>query len=84
MKKIWAVFAAILLVACLFAGCNGADGGKVTDSSTDNTPVITTAESNITTTGNSANNSSSATDAGMGMGSDTGSTAPAADNSVTM
>lgn len=32
MKKTTvAVLAAVLLVACLFAGCNGADGGKITD-----------------------------------------------------
>lgn len=32
MKKTTvAVFAAVILVACLFAGCNGADGGKITD-----------------------------------------------------
>ena len=42
MKKITAVLAAMLLIACLFAGCDGADGGKVSDTSNNDIPVITT------------------------------------------
>lgn len=42
MKRITAVLAAMLLIACLFAGCDGADGGKVSDTSNNDIPVITT------------------------------------------
>lgn len=32
MKKTTvSVIAAVILIACIFAGCNGADGGKITD-----------------------------------------------------
>ncbi len=42
MKKITAVLAAMLLIACLLAGCDGADGDKVSDTSNNDIPVITT------------------------------------------
>lgn len=42
MKKTTvAVLAAVLLVACLFAGCNGADGGKITDTQQDLSEAMT-------------------------------------------
>lgn len=32
MKKTTvAILAAVILISCIFAGCNGADGGKITD-----------------------------------------------------
>ena len=38
------LFAAILLIASAFAGCNGAEGGKITDADNGNSPVLTELE----------------------------------------
>ena len=49
MKKITlALSAAIILIALAFAGCKGAEGGKVTDT-TDNTPMLTEFENELST-----------------------------------
>ncbi|MBR3780205.1 MAG: hypothetical protein IKK63_03270 [Clostridia bacterium] len=49
MKKITlALSAALLLIAFAFAGCKGAEGGKVTDT-TDNTPMLTELENELST-----------------------------------
>jgi hypothetical protein len=49
MKKITlALSAVLLLIAFAFAGCKGADGGKVTDT-TDNMPILTELESELST-----------------------------------
>ncbi len=40
MKKLSLISAAVILIALAFAGCNGAEGGKVTDT-TDNVPILT-------------------------------------------
>lgn len=42
MKKLTAVLAAMLLIACLFAACGGTENGKVTDTTNNDIPVITT------------------------------------------
>ncbi len=47
MKKTSLIISAvILLVAFAFAGCNGAEGGKVTDRN-DDTPVLTELETEL-------------------------------------
>ena len=47
MKKIpFVISAMILLVALAFAGCNGAEGGKVTDRN-DDVPVLTELETEL-------------------------------------
>ena len=51
MKKLWAAFVAVILVACLFTGCNR-NSGKVNGTTLGNNPVITTAEPNVTTNHN--------------------------------
>lgn len=48
MKKTTAaIAAAIILISCLFAACNGADSGKVSDTQ-NNDPVLTTLEDMMT------------------------------------
>ncbi len=47
MKKIPVILLAIIiLIAFAFAGCKGADGGKITDIS-DDTPVLTQLETEL-------------------------------------
>ncbi len=47
MKKFPLILSAvILLIAFAFAGCNGAEGGKVTDRN-DDTPVLTQLETEL-------------------------------------
>lgn len=49
MKKTTAViFAAVILVACIFAGCNGAEGGKVTDNMQNLSEAMTGVQDMIT------------------------------------
>lgn len=45
-KKTVYILAAVLLIAFAFAGCNGAEGGKVTDKSED-VPVLTELETEL-------------------------------------
>ncbi len=40
------LFVSIILISVLFAGCNGAEGGKVTDRN-DDTPVLTQLETEL-------------------------------------
>ena len=48
MKKTTAaVAAAVILIACIFAACGGAESGKVSDPS-HNDPVLTTLEEMVT------------------------------------
>lgn len=48
MKKTTAaIAAAVILIACLFAACNGTDSGKVSDTQ-NNDPVLTTLEDMMT------------------------------------
>lgn len=47
MKKFPVIISAIIiLIACAFAGCKGADGGKITDIN-DDTPVLTQLETEL-------------------------------------
>ncbi len=47
MKKTALILsAAVILIAFAFAGCNGAEGGKVTDKSED-TPILTELETEL-------------------------------------
>ena len=47
MKKTTiAISAAFILIAFAFAGCNGAEGGKITDAH-DDTPVLTELETEL-------------------------------------
>ena len=47
MKKFSLILSvAILLIAFAFAGCNGAEGGKITDAH-DDTPVLTELETEL-------------------------------------
>ena len=49
MKKISiAVFAAVILTVCLFAGCNGAEGGKITDTQQNLSEAMTGVQDMIT------------------------------------
>ncbi len=48
MKKTTAaIAAAVILISCLFAACNGADSGKVSDTQ-NNDPILTTLEDMMT------------------------------------
>ncbi len=40
-KTAVSVIAAVILIACIFAGCNGADGGKITDNRQDLSEAMT-------------------------------------------
>ena len=42
MKRFSAIIAVMLLIACVFAGCGGTEDGKVTDTTNNNVPVLTT------------------------------------------
>lgn len=42
------VIAAVLLIACAFAGCKGADGGKITDNRQNLTEAMTDARDMLT------------------------------------
>lgn len=49
MKKITiAVLAVVVLTVCLFAGCNGADGGKITDTQQNLSEAMTGVQDMIT------------------------------------
>ena len=48
MKKMsFAIIAAVILIAVVFAACNGADSGKVSDTQ-NNDPILTTLENMMT------------------------------------
>lgn len=47
-KTALALSAALILIAFAFAGCKGAEGGKVTDA-TNNTPMLTELEDELST-----------------------------------
>lgn len=48
MKKMsFAIIAAVMLIALVFAACNGADSGKVSDTQ-NNDPILTTLEDMMT------------------------------------
>lgn len=48
MKKIsFAIIAAVILIAVVFAACNGTDSGKVSDTQ-NNDPILTTLEDMMT------------------------------------
>ncbi len=40
-KTAVSVVAAVILIACIFAGCNGAEGGKITDNRQDLSEAMT-------------------------------------------
>ena len=40
-KTAVSVVAAVILIACIFAGCKGADGGKITDNRQDLSEAMT-------------------------------------------
>lgn len=49
MKKItFAVLSVVILATCLFAGCNGADGGKITDNQQNLSEAMTGVQDMIT------------------------------------
>lgn len=49
MKKTTvAILAAAILIACIFAGCNGADGGKITDTQQNLSDAMTEMQDMIT------------------------------------
>lgn len=49
MKKIsFAILAVTLIAVCLFAGCNGAEGGKVTDNMQNLTEAMTEMQNMMT------------------------------------
>lgn len=47
-KTAVSVVAAVILIACIFAGCKGADGGKITDNRQDISEAMTGMQDMIT------------------------------------
>lgn len=47
-KTAVSVIAAVVLIACIFAGCKGADGGKITDNRQNLTEAMTDARDMLT------------------------------------
>ncbi len=45
-KKMFLICTAMILISVIFAACNGAEGGKVTDTN-ENMPVLTELESEL-------------------------------------
>lgn len=47
-KSAICIIAAAILIACVFAGCNGAEGGKITDNRQDLSEAMTGVQDMIT------------------------------------
>lgn len=85
MKKITAVLAAMLLIACLFAACGGTGDGKVTDTTNNDIPVITTDNSLSMTNSFEDGSVSDTSDSGiLGNSTENNSVTNSATNNVGM